>query len=282
MSFFKIKTSFSLACGVVSGIHIYLFRKKIKCALVGLHVTATRTVINKRPSLLVLLFSWPTKLDFEQDMRAQVWINSNKFSCILSFARQKKSFKLHGWHDYGVFSHMIFFHMRLYTNTHFKCRAEVNGVVCLFAGGQGNMNEMKISLHKSWAHLQTCSVISSHQCKKHGGCSKDQKKLSHLTHWAHTQSLTGGICWPVLHHACRIGSKFWFQSCPNRSAWWRLECAATYLRWLCGQMAGDVTHPDISEASLRLASAAAALPSSSLPTCRPSTAFTLQLWHTGT
>lgn len=91
-----------------------------------------------------------------------------------------------------------------------------------------------------------------------------------------------GICWPVLRHACCIVYTFLFQPCPNRSAWWRLECTVTYLRWLCGQIAGDVTHPDISEASLRLASAAAALPSSSLPTSRPSTAFTLKLWHTGT
>lgn len=40
-----------------------------------------------------------------------------------------------------------------------------------------------------------------------------------------------------------------------------IKCRVTYFRWLPGQIAADVPHPDISEGSLRLAFAAAPLPS---------------------
>lgn len=215
-------------------------------------------------------------------MRVPVWINSNKSSCVLSFARQKKSLKLHDWHVYGVFSHMIFFHMR-FTQI---CTSNVVQrltvwFVCLL--------EDRATLWKmKYFTSQIVSTCSNLQCHQFASVLETRRLFERSEKAEPSDPLSShpephrGICWPVLRHACWIVYKFLFQPCPNRSAWWRLECTVTYLRWLCGQMAEDVTHPDISEASLRLASAAAALPSSSLPTSRPSTAFTLQLWHTGT
>lgn len=44
-----------------------------------------------------------------------------------------------------------------------------------------------------------------------------------------------------------------------------MKCTVTYLRWLPGQITADVTHPDIAEGSMRLALAAAPLPSSPPP-----------------
>lgn len=50
--------------------------------------------------------------------------------------------------------------MRLYTNMHFKCRAEVDGVVCLFAGGQGNTLENENFTSQI---LSTSSNLQCHQ-----------------------------------------------------------------------------------------------------------------------
>lgn len=48
---------------------------------------------------------------------------------------------------------------------------------------------------------------------------------------------------------------------PKQFCTVNIKCRVTYFRWLPGQIAADVPHPDISEGSLRLAFAAAPLPS---------------------
>lgn len=119
---------------------------------------------------------------------------------------------------------------------------------------------MELSLHKQHMFkpaVSSASVQETRQLSERSEKAEPPDPLS--SHPEHHR----GVCWPVLRHACWFVCKCFFQPRLKSSVRWTLN-VVTYLRWLPGQIAADVPHPDIAP----------------LPPCRPRTAFTLQLWHT--
>lgn len=173
------------------------------------------------------------------------------------------------WHD-----DMIFFHVRICTSNVVQRSTDTSpqnypqsyiphpslglviltfGLVWWFAVGQSNTMENETFASQIVSTFEPAASCVSISARNTAAVWRIRKSWA-----AWPASLTPrhhrGKCWPV-------NISVFIPPLPKQFCRVNKKCTVTYLRWLAGQITADVTHPDISEGSLRLALAAAPLPS---------------------